>query len=344
MIVAEDLLKPISEENPCGEDLSYDAKFQELETLAHGKPETQFSAAEPPDWKQLNSRCLELFARSKDLRIAVLFCAVGLELDRLPGFRESLLLVKGLLERYWDAVHPRLDPADNNDPLERINIVASLTMPVGSLGDSLQILGRLRAVPLCSSVQLGRYTMADILRSSEAGTKGADGKPPASAAEIEATFRDSDPVQLQEISGVLGDCVALVRGVDEYLTKTVGPASAPDLTPLSTLLAGMQKQIAPYLPVAALPEETPTDLTVAAGDSPRQPSLTGEIRSREDVLKMLRKICDYYKRAEPSSPVPLILKRAERLAEMDFIQIMQDLSPEAIATIQTITGSEAEGK
>ena len=52
MIVAEELLKPISEEAPCGEDLSEDASLQELETLARGKPETQFSAAEPPDWKQ----------------------------------------------------------------------------------------------------------------------------------------------------------------------------------------------------------------------------------------------------------------------------------------------------
>ena len=34
MIVAEELLEPISEEAPCGEDLSYDASFQELETLA----------------------------------------------------------------------------------------------------------------------------------------------------------------------------------------------------------------------------------------------------------------------------------------------------------------------
>ena len=53
MIVAEELLEPISDEAPCGEDLSYDAGFQELETLARGKQETQFSAAEPPDWKAL---------------------------------------------------------------------------------------------------------------------------------------------------------------------------------------------------------------------------------------------------------------------------------------------------
>ncbi|HEV2456208.1 MAG TPA: type VI secretion system ImpA family N-terminal domain-containing protein, partial [Verrucomicrobiae bacterium] len=48
MINAEELLKPISADKPCGEDLSYDAGFQELEVLMKGKPETQFSAAEEP--------------------------------------------------------------------------------------------------------------------------------------------------------------------------------------------------------------------------------------------------------------------------------------------------------
>ena len=71
MIVAEELLKPITEEAPCGEDLSYDASLQELETMARGKEETQFSSAEPPNWKKLQARCLELFARSKDLRIVM---------------------------------------------------------------------------------------------------------------------------------------------------------------------------------------------------------------------------------------------------------------------------------
>ena len=38
MIAAEELLKPISEELPCGEDLSNDASLQELETMARRNP------------------------------------------------------------------------------------------------------------------------------------------------------------------------------------------------------------------------------------------------------------------------------------------------------------------
>jgi type VI secretion system protein ImpA len=344
MIVAEELLKPISEEAPCGEDLSYDASFQALETMVRGKPETQFSAAEPPDWKDLSSRCLELFARSKDLRIAIILSVVAVELDGLPGFQESLALIKGLLERYWAAVHPQLDPSDNSDPLQRMNIIASMATPIGTFGDPLRILEQLRAAPLCNSVQMGRYGLADILRV-EAGIPAEGNKSASTLPQIDAAFRDSNQEELRELYRTLGDCIALVTEIDELLTRTVGASRAPDLTPLSTELASMQKRIAPYLPAisAAVAKEATVPVSgTSLPVTPTGPSLTGEIQSREDVVKLLHKICEYYAQAEPSSPVPLVLKRAARLAEMDFMQIIKDMSPEAITQIQRITG-EAEG-
>jgi len=71
MIDVEELLKPVSEKEPCGKDLSYDSGFLALDGLIAGKPETQFSAAEEPDWKAVRDACLELFEQSKDLRVAV---------------------------------------------------------------------------------------------------------------------------------------------------------------------------------------------------------------------------------------------------------------------------------
>ena len=65
MISAEELLKPISDQSPCGEDLYYDPSFQELESLMKGKAETQFSAAEDPDWKAVRERCLETHFTTK---------------------------------------------------------------------------------------------------------------------------------------------------------------------------------------------------------------------------------------------------------------------------------------
>jgi type VI secretion system protein ImpA len=67
----------------------------------------------------------------------------------------------------------------------------------------------------------------------------------------------------------------------------------------------------------------------------------GGINDRQDVLRALDLICDYYARSEPSSPVPLLLQRARKLASKDFMEIIMDLAPDSLAQIQLIAGSEA---
>ena len=342
MVNAEELLEPISAEAPCGEDLSYDPSLQELETMARGKEETQFSAAEPPDWKKLQARCLELFGRSKDLRIAMTLASASIEMDGLAGFRESLLLVNGLVQRFWPTVYPLLDPSDDNDPLQRMNIIATLATPLGTFGDPLRILERLRALPLCNSVQMGRFNLADILRA-ETGAPAQGDKPAMTPAQIDASFRDTKPEELSETLWLLNDCISAVQSIDESITNTVGASRAPDLTPLSSELAAMRSKVAPHVKSA---DVTPVEAAVAGGEMAPSGtvalSLEGEIRSTGDVVKLLDKICQYYARAEPSSPVPLILRRASRLAGKDFMQIINDLSPDAIPQVRTVTGETEE--
>jgi type VI secretion system protein ImpA len=341
MISAEELLKPISPEKPCGEDLYYDPSFQELETLMRGKPETQFSPAEDPNWKMLRDRCLDLLARSKDLRLATALSLAALKTDGLLAFREGLALLNGLLERYWDGVYPLLDPAENNDPTLRVNIIAALATPVGTYGDPMRVLERLQEAPLTNSIQMGRIALADMVRS-ETGTAAPDGKTPVSAAQIEAAFRDTKPEELQAINRAVADSAALVSGIDAFLTKTIGADKAPDLDLLPNELREIQKRLAPYLPAGAvpLPPPEPAGAAAAAGAVAGSKPISGEIQSRQDVVRMLDKICEFYKRHEPSSPVPYILRRAQRLADLDFMGIIDDLSPDSVKEIQRITGEK----
>jgi type VI secretion system protein ImpA len=343
MISVEELLQPISEDAPCGEDLSYDVALQELENSARGKPETQFSAAEPPEWKQVAKAGLELFSRSKDLRIALTLTVAWLELEGLPGFHRGIGVMAGLLQTFWAAVHPQLDPADDNDPLQRMNIVASLATPIGTYGDPYRVLERLRAAPLTNSMQMGRLSLADLLRA-ESGGEGGEQRTPA---QIEAAFRDTSPEFLALNYQSVTAALALVKELDDYLTNIVGANNAPDLSALSSELAAVQKRLAPYFEAASAASAI-AEATVAAGETggpapavagaPGAFSVTGEIRSREEVLRLLDRICRYYAQYEPSSPVPLILKRAARLAAMDFMQIIADLTPDSATQIRTITG------
>jgi type VI secretion system protein ImpA len=71
--------------------------------------------------------------------------------------------------------------------------------------------------------------------------------------------------------------------------------------------------------------------------------MTGAISSREDVLRVLDRVCAYFAQHEPSSPVPLLLKRAKRLVSKDFLEILRDLAPDGVAQAEAIRGPEAEG-
>jgi type VI secretion system protein ImpA len=46
------------------------------------------------------------------------------------------------------------------------------------------------------------------------------------------------------------------------------------------------------------------------------------------------------KKNEPSSPVPLLLKRAKRLVGLSFVDIIRNLSPDAMAQVQMVSGEE----
>jgi type VI secretion system protein ImpA len=67
----------------------------------------------------------------------------------------------------------------------------------------------------------------------------------------------------------------------------------------------------------------------------------GEIRSRDDVIRVLDRICEYYERHEPSSPLPMLLRRAKRLATMSFLDILRELAPDGVAQAEALGGAAA---
>src|SRR5215510_13145657 len=281
MIEVEQLLKPVSPEEPCGKDLSYDPDFLALEGLIAGKRETQFSAAEEPDWKAVHDACLVLLGQSKDLRVAVILCLALLKLDGAIGLRDGLALLKGSLERYWPDLYPKLDPEDNNDPLERINIIASISTPLGTFGDPLRFLQRLREIPLANSPQMGWFSLADIMGEKITLPNGQE-KPGASEAQIKAAFRDTKQEELDGCSQAILASIVLAKDVDRFLMETVGPARAPDMAALTIVLTDIQKNLAPY--TSKVPGQMQAEGQATETSSSGGFAINGAIQSRQDVV------------------------------------------------------------
>ncbi|MEZ0256414.1 MAG: type VI secretion system protein TssA [Chthoniobacter sp.] len=353
----EPLLQPVSPESPCGEDISYDPVFIELETLAKGKEAQQFSgsdnpewqvSAQEPDWQEVRGKCTELLARSKDLRVTIYLILAGLKMEGVPGLRDGLTFLQRLIHDQWAGVYPRLDPEDNNDPTERINIIAGLSKPLATFGDPIRFIERVRLVPLSNSSQMGRFSLAAI---TQVGLPPNPEATPPSAAQIEAAFRDTKAADLEALNTAASGCRTALGEIDSDLMEKVGSAAAPNFDELTKVLGEIQATLAPFVSQPAAGATTgadsrPDNLSApepsgaSAGASATR--FSGEIRSRNDVVRAIDQICEYYRKAEPGNPVPLLLRRAQRLVDKDFMTLIEDLIPDSVSQLANITGKKRE--
>jgi type VI secretion system protein ImpA len=69
---------------------------------------------------------------------------------------------------------------------------------------------------------------------------------------------------------------------------------------------------------------------------------SGAITTPLDVENALDRIMAYYAAYEPSSPVPVILKRAKRLVGADFMTIMKDIAPGGVDNVMLVGGIASE--
>ena len=94
----ETLLTDISPESPCGEDLSYDPAYSDLERSLQGTPEQQVGEqiipSQEPNWREIREKSVALLGRSKDLRLVVDLALALMMTEGLPGLRDGLALVR----------------------------------------------------------------------------------------------------------------------------------------------------------------------------------------------------------------------------------------------------------
>jgi type VI secretion system protein ImpA len=72
------------------------------------------------------------------------------------------------------------------------------------------------------------------------------------------------------------------------------------------------------------------------------PAQIQEVTTRAEAVRLLDLVCTYYRRNEPSSPLPLLIERAKRLAEKDFIEILRDLAPDGLQQARSVAGVQDE--
>jgi len=335
------LLAAVSATSPCGEDMEYDAQFLQLERDAKGQPERSMGdsilPAEPPDWRSIQQQSLDLLQRSKDLRITHFLLQSALALQGVVGLADALTLINALLREYWADLHPHLDADDDNDPTVRINALSGLT--------SDATIRLLRESILTRSRTFGPVSLRAALNAS-----GLMSFPDEQlgAQQLNAAFLDSDPEQLQATRDALSTARAACEAIEQQVSDQVGSAQGVDLSLLKQPLKQALQILSQFVPSnetgnrepEAVSDDNAPSVDFAA--PPVAPRPSGDIASRDDVLRSLDKILAYYSRYEPSSPLPVLLNRAKHLVHADFAAIVRNLIPDGMSQFENLRGPDSE--
>ena len=99
--------------------------------------------------------------------------------------------------------------------------------------------------------------------------------------------------------------------------------------------------------VAGEPVADSVDASAGANLNPNSATLSVSnlaITTRREAINALDKVCDYFEQHEPSSPLPLLLKRARRLSMKSFLEIIMDISPDGMHQVTSLGGLSDEGE
>lgn len=323
-------LEPL-EGSACGEDLEYDPTFLELSQAAAGKPETQFGPAEPPQWQQARELSESLLARTRDLRVAMLWGRSVLNLEGLGALPGALNLLHGLLDRYWDEVHPRNDP-DDGDTFARFSVLGSLDTLDGMLGD-------VRQAMVLNDRRLGGLRLREIEIALDRLTPRAD-ESARTTGQIQGLLGEM-PDLAERLRGCHSASVEAVKQLQRVMNDRFGIDRAVDLKAFK----GMLDSLGAVLPQAEAAEPASDQgaaESAGAGEptAPRRGAGGGlqSIETRQDAIKAIHLVCAFLERSEPTNPAQLLLRRAERLIDKNFLQLVRDLAPDAVPEVARIMG------
>ncbi len=350
----QSLLGPISPESPAGMDIEYDPDFAELVKASQGTQEQEFGdtriEGEPADWSKVHRLAIRLLGKSRDLRVAAYLVEADLIARGLVGLSESLEVIASMVETCWESCYPQLDPDDDNDPTIRLNALLRLTNRGG-------LIRQLKATPIARSRAAGQVTWNDLaMARGEIPVMEGIADPPTTK-RIEAVVQSSEVNELSQWLGYVDASLTRVRRITEAFVQQVGSSNAPDLEVLEKELEGiakLQRGWIKQLGGTSTAEPTESSEGQDEGDgASANPSgssesrdgnvafASGAIHKREDAIEGLDKIIRWFEKYEPSSPIPMLLKRAKRLANMSFLDVLRELSPDGLNQALFIGGSDA---
>jgi type VI secretion system protein ImpA len=348
------LMAPVSDAAPAGVDLREDAspqsiyyKLKDLRSAARAAERRldagDKEASAQTEWRQVLELSQQALVRqSKDVEVACWLIEALVRMQGFAGLQDGLHLLHGLIETYGDGLHSFTDPDGG--------FVAPLGGLNGLEGDGT-LIQPIRKVPVTAGAS-GAYAayhygqaedLSKLTDNAARERRIAAGVP--TIEKFEEALRESSKDFLRALLNDLTASLAALDALSTLLSDKCG-AEAPPTSRIKGAIEGVYdlvrartRDILPPETVAA-----PANGAAAAGEDAHPAAGVAAlaptaITNREEALRVLGRISEFFKATEPHSTIAFTLDDVIRRARMSLPELLAELLPDAAARRTFLTSA-----
>ena len=341
MPLRNDLLNPISVDNPAGVNLRHDPLYDKIKEARREEvdaPQGEWkSERKLADWLLVIKLTNDALAtKTKDLQLAVWLAQALLRREGLESFKEALDFVRQLMETFWDTVYPEIEDGDLElrvGPLEWIGSESPREpdRPANAVKWVPITASGLTWVQFDETRQVGTEDQADSYEKQQARAKKIEeGK--CSPEVFDKDFEATPKKFYVALEKTFDDTLASIAQLMEFCNPKFGDLS-PTFGDLRKVLEEVRQTVHVLLvrkrekepdevvPGEAKPEDEATDAAAAgqyaarAGGSPTGP-LAPIPTSWPDAVGRIVASAKYMRQQDPASPAPYLMLRGLRWGEL----------------------------
>jgi type VI secretion system protein ImpA len=358
----DSILVPISDEKPSGESLSYSGLYDEIRESRRA----DIDAAQG-DWqRELKTsdfrRVIELSVpalttETKDLQIGVWLAEAIARQHGFVGLRDGLRLAKELQVNFWETMYPEIDEGDMEG---RANALEWLDKQGATIAretaitaeDNITFVGyedsKLFDMPdNFESLDYDKQEKLQELKRQAEEERRVTGERWRKAKN--ATRRQF----YEDLNLVLEECWNAVGELDRTIEENFDRNQMPSLTNLKKSLDEIRDLVKKLLQEKRIAEPTEEELNAGTSATEEEemsedgtvissgiPGTSGAIKSRQDALRRLSEIAEYFRKTEPHSPVASLVFRSVRWGNMSLESLLQELvkDPSVLEQIRETLG------
>jgi type VI secretion system protein ImpA len=354
-IDVDSLLKPVSESAPTGVDLRADTSpasvYYRLKDARSGARAAERradseggSAGLLPEWQTILSLAPKaLTEKSKDLEVVAWYTEALVRARGVAGLRDGLHLARGLVEQYWDGF---FSLADEEGLATRLAPLAGLNGQ-GTEGTLIQPLRMAAVTKARDAGPLAVYhydqarALANVADPNQRARREAAGE--VSMESFMAAVNESGGefyiALLEDLDGALQQVTQLGDALHERAGR-----DAPSTMDITKVVTEIRDSVATFSAELVARARAAAELqsggasTAGAGSGGTGPT-GGPLRGRDEALRALQQVAEYFRKNEPHSPISTSLDEMVRRAKLPFAELLAELLPDTSAWRSVLTSA-----